>query len=271
MFNTYDLFSMKGKNVLITGGRVMYGLGATMALADAGANLYLASHSVESAREFVEQLSAEKGVKVTAVPFDQGDPASIEAMFQTVIADAGSLDAFIHCSRTIPTSTKNGPTPWDTGDDAIEANVRTNSAATIRMVQLAGQQMVKQHSGSIVVFGSMMGLIGVEKHNYDANPGSAGGAYGLSYGVDKSGLTAWVRHAASYYGQYGVRINSLCPGGLQSYRTDEAFAKQYSKHTQLGRLANQEDVSGLILTLASDAGAYLTGLNIPVDGGYTAI
>ena len=131
MFNTYDLFSMKGKNVLITGGRVMYGLGATMALADAGANLYLASHSVESAREFVEQLSTEKGIKVTAVPFDQGDPASIEAMFQTVIADGGSLDAFIHCSRTIPSSTKNGPTPWDTGDDAIEANVRTNSVATI--------------------------------------------------------------------------------------------------------------------------------------------
>ena len=182
MFNTYDLFSMKGKNVLITGGRVMYGLGATMALADAGANLYLASHSVESAREFVEQLSAEKGIKVTAVPFDQGDPASIDAMFKTVIADGGH-----------------------------------------------------------------------------------------TYAVDKSGLTAWIRHAASYYGQYGVRINSLCPGGLQSYRTDEAFAKQYSKHTQLGRLANQEDVSGLILTLASDAGAYLTGLNIPVDGGYTAL
>ena len=274
MFNTYDLFSMKGKNVLITGGRVMYGLGATMALADAGANLYLASHSVESAREFVEQLSAEKGVKVTAVPFDQGDRASIDAMFQTVIKDAGSLDAFIHCSRTIPTSTKNGPTPWDTGDDAIEANVRTNSAATIRMVQLAGEQMMKQHSGSIVVFGSMMGLIGVEKHNYDVpekDTFGAPGAGGHTYAVDKSGLTAWIRHASSYYGQYGVRINAVCPGGLNSHRTSEDFARQYSKHTQLGRLANQEDVSGLILTLASDAGAYLTGLNIPIDGGYTAL
>jgi len=271
MINTYDLFSMKGKNILITGGRQMYGLGATLALADAGANIYLASHSIESAQEFVDELTAKKGVKVKAVAFDQGDINSIEQMFKTVIEDGGSLDAFIHCSRILPRSNKPASGLISGNDDAMESNVHTNSAASVYMVELAGKQMIKQRSGSIIVFGSMMGLIGVEKHNYDANPGSAGGAYGLSYGVDKSGLTAWVRHAASYYGQYGVRINSLCPGGLQSYRTDEAFAKQYSKHTQLGRLANQEDVSGLILTLASDAGAYLTGLNIPVDGGYTAI
>jgi len=271
MINTYDLFSMKGKNILITGGRQMYGLGATLALADAGANIYLASHSIESAQEFVDELTAKKGVKVKAVAFDQGDINSIEQMFKTVIEDGGSLDAFIHCSRILPRSNKPASGLISGNDDAMESNVHTNSAASVYMVELAGKQMIKQRSGSIIVFGSMMGLIGVEKHNYDANPGGGGGAYSLPYGVDKSGLTAWVRHAASYYGQYGVRVNALCPGGLQSYRTDEAFAKQYSKHTQLGRLANQEDVSGLILTLASDAGAYLTGLNIPVDGGYTAI
>ena len=102
MFNTYDLFSLKGKNVLITGGRQMYGLGATLALADAGANIYLASHSIESAQEFVDELQREKGVKVKAVAFDQGDINSIEQMFQTVIEDGGSLDAFIHCSRILP-------------------------------------------------------------------------------------------------------------------------------------------------------------------------
>ena len=272
--NTFDLFSMKGKNVLITGGRQMYGLGATLALADAGANLYLASHSIESAQSFVDQLREEKGIKVQAVAFDQGDIGSIEQMFKTVIEDGGSLDAFIHCSRIIPRSSlpprPNG-TAWDNADDALEANVHTNSAASIYMLQLAGEQMIKQRSGSIVAFGSMMGLVGVEKHNYDGNPKMAGGAYGHAYSVDKSGLSAWIRHAASYYGQYGVRINAVCPGGLQSDRTNPIFAQEYSKHTQLGRLANQEDVSGLILLLASDAGAYLTGLNIPVDGGYTSI
>ena len=58
--------------------------------------------------------------------------------------------------------------------------------------------------------------------------------FGHIYAVDKSGVSAWVRHAASCYGQYGVRINAVCPGGLQSDRTNPVFAKEYSKHTQLG-------------------------------------
>lgn len=268
--DTFDLFSMKGKNVLITGGRQMYGLGATMALADAGANLYIASHSIDSAQDFVNRLREEKHVQVQTVAFDQNDIGSIERMVQTVVADAGSLDCFVHCSRILPRSNKPGRA-WDAGDDAMEANVHTNSAASLYLLQLVGEQMIRQGRGSIVVFGSMMGLIGVEKHNYDGNPNMVGGAYGHTYSVDKSGLTAWVRHAASYYGQYGVRINAVCPGGLQSERTNPVFAQEYSKHTQVGRLATQDDIKGPILLLASDAGAYLTGLSIPVDGGYTCL
>lgn len=267
--DTFDLFSMKGKNVLITGGRAMYGLGATMALADAGANIYLASHSIESAQDLVDQLSLEKGVKIKAIAFDLDDTASIENLVGTVIQEAGSIDAFVHCSRIIP---KGGTgTAWDQDSIQLEQNVRVNSAASLYLMELVGKQMIRQGKGSIVVFGSMMGLIGVEKHNYDGNPQMTGGAYSHAYAVDKSGLTAWVRHAASYYGQFGVRINAVCPGGLQSDRTNPLFAQTYSLHTQVGRLANQDDIKGPIAFLVSDASAYLTGLSIPVDGGYTSI
>ena len=71
--------------------------------------------------------------------------------------------------------------------------------------------------------------------------------------------------------QYGIRINAVCPGGLQSDRTNPVFAVEYSKHTQLGRLADGDDIKGPILFLASDASKYLTGLSIPVDGGYTCM
>ena len=131
--------------------------------------------------------------------------------------------------------------------------------------------MIKQKSGSIILFGSMMGLVGVEEHNYDGNPDMAAGAFGHIYALDKSGVTAWVRHAASYYGPYGVRINAVCPGGLKSDRTNPLFEQEYSRHTQLGRLACIDDIKGPIAFLASDASAYLTGLSIPVDGGYTCI
>jgi len=267
--NTFDLLSMKGKKVLITGGRAMYGLGATLALADAGADIYLASHSIASAETLVKELEETKKVKVKALAFDLDDIESIERLVKTVIEDAGRIDAFVHCSRIIPSGgTGIG---WDQDPVQLEQNVRVNSAASLYLLKLVGEQMIKQKYGSIVVFGSMMGLIGVEKHNYDGNPGMVPGAYAPAYAVDKSGLTAWVRHAASYYGQYGVRINAVCPGGLQSERTNPVFAEQYAKHTQLGRLANQDDIKGPVLLLASDASAYLTGLSIPVDGGYTCI
>ena len=267
--NTFDLFSMKGKKVLITGGRAMYGLGATMALADAGADIYLASHTIESAQALVDGLRETKNVNVKALPFDLNDPKSIEALVAETIADAGRIDAFVHCSRILPSGGEGRG--WDQDPIQLEQNVRVNSAGSMYLISLVGEQMIRQKSGSIVVFGSMMGLIGVEKHNYDGNPQMGPGSYSPAYAVDKSGLTAWVRHAASYYGQYGVRINAVCPGGLQSERTNPLFAETYSLHTQVGRLAGQDDIKGPILLLASDASAYLTGLSIPVDGGYTCI
>ena len=265
--NTFDLFSLKGKVALITGGRAMYGKGCTMALVDAGAKVYLASHSVESAQAYVQELR-ERGGDVEAVAFDQCNVESIDAMIQKVIEQEGRIDVFIHCSRIIPKGTGVG---WYQDEAQLTEDVNVNTAASLYMLSAVGEQMIKQRSGSIVTFGSMMGLIGIEKHNYDGEPGMGDGAYSHAYSLSKSGLTAWVRHAASYYGQYGVRINAVCPGGLESDRTPPIFKQNYSNHTQLGRLANGNDIKGPVLFLASDASAYLTGLSIPVDGGYTCI
>ncbi|MBQ1317041.1 MAG: SDR family oxidoreductase [Lachnospiraceae bacterium] len=264
---TQELFSLKGKVALITGGRAMYGKGATLALADAGADIYLASHTIESAKEFVEELKREKGVKVEAIAFDQGDIASIENLVQTVIDKAGRIDVFVNCSRILPHG--HGGTGWEEDPEAMDDGVRINTSASLYMNQLVGRQMISQKSGSIITFGSMMGLIGIEENNYGGNPQMAAGAHGHIYSLDKSGVTSWVRHAAAYYGRYGIRVNALCPGGLRSDRTNPVFEKEYSKHTMLGRLADGDDIKGPIALLASDAGKYLTGLSIPVDGGYT--
>ncbi len=265
--NTFDLFSLKGKVALITGGRAMYGKGCTVALADAGAKVYLASHSVEAAQDYVNELRANGG-DVEAIAFNQRDVKSIDAMVREVVEKEGRIDVFVHCSRIIPKGTGIG---WFQDEAQLTDDVNVNSAASLYMTHIVGEQMIKQGSGSIVTFGSMMGLVGVEKHNYDGEPGMGDGAYGHAYALCKSGLTAWVRNAASYYGRYGVRINAVCPGGLESDRTPPIFKKNYSDHTQIGRLANGDDIKGPLLFLASDASAYLTGLSIPVDGGYTCM
>ncbi|MDW7656558.1 MAG: SDR family oxidoreductase [Bacillota bacterium] len=264
--NTLDLFSLKGKTALITGGRVMYGKGCSIAQVDAGARLFLASHSVEAAQEMADELRA-RGGQVTVVPFHQEDPESIRQLVETVIEQAGRIDIFVNASRVIP----KGGVGWFQTAEALEYSVRVNSAGLLYLNKLVGEQMIRQKSGSIINIGSMMGMVGVEKHNYDGEPAMAAGAHGHDYTLNKSGVLAWTRHAASYYGRFGIRVNSLCPGGLKSERTPERFSENYARHTQLGRLANDDDIKGPLLFLASDASAYLTGLSIPVDGGYTCI
>ena len=136
------------------------------------------------------------------------------------------------------------------------------------MNMLVGTNDSPEAAPSLVRFYDGLGR--VEKHNMTVSR-LAEGAHSHDYALNKSGIIAWTRHAASYYGRYGVRVNTLCPGGLASDRTPARFSKNYGKHTQLGRLANEYDIRGPLLFLASDASAYITGVSIPVDGGYTCI
>ena len=80
----------------------------------------------------------------------------------------------------------------------------------------------------------------------------------------------FTRFTASYYGKYNVRCNCISPGGFETKAHDPVFVRRYSERTMLGRMAVGNDIAGAIVFLASDASTYITGANIPVDGGYTA-
>jgi NAD(P)-dependent dehydrogenase (short-subunit alcohol dehydrogenase family) len=90
------------------------------------------------------------------------------------------------------------------------------------------------------------------------------------YFFHKGGMLNFTRFVASYYGDKNVRCNCISPGGLASHRTSERFIERYSDRTFLGRMANDTDLMGSVVFLASDASLYVTGANLPVDGGYTA-
>jgi NAD(P)-dependent dehydrogenase (short-subunit alcohol dehydrogenase family) len=91
------------------------------------------------------------------------------------------------------------------------------------------------------------------------------------YSFDKGGMINFTRFIASYYGSRGIRCNTISPGGLYNESMPERFVEQYGRTTCLGRIANSTDLMGAIVFLASDASAYVTGVNLPVDGGRTAI
>ena len=154
-------------------------------------------------------------------------------------------------------------------DDAkhFEESMRVNATGLFLLTRAIGDVMAEHREGSIINVGSMMGMIGPEPANY-ANTDMHG--WYPDYFFHKGGMINFTRFMASYYGDKGIRCNCLSPGGFQMDSHPEAFVRQYNERTCLGRMANGSDMMGSIVFLASDASRYLTGTNIPVDGGYTA-
>ena len=93
----------------------------------------------------------------------------------------------------------------------------------------------------------------------------------ISYSLIKGGINNLTRQMASYYGKFNIRINSLCPGGIEASNHNSKFIKNYKLRVPLKRLCKESDVASAVLFLSSDASSYITGTNIMVDGGWTAV
>jgi Dehydrogenases with different specificities (related to short-chain alcohol dehydrogenases) len=256
-----DSFYLRGKVALLTGGGGGYGLQCAQALAYAGARTYLAARHSGPLEEVSARLRGE-GCEVSTLSFDQGDDASILALRDEIAAREGRIDVLVNNAVARPM--KMG---FDDTAQAFEESMRVNATGLFLVTRAFGAMMMERGSGSIVNIASMMGMVGVEDRNYD---GTEMSGWYPDYFFHKGGMINFTRFCASYYGRRGVRVNCVSPGGLRSPSHPERFVENYSARTQLGRLANDTDLMGAVVFLASDASAYVTGINLPVDGGYTA-
>jgi len=146
-------------------------------------------------------------------------------------------------------------------------SMRVNATGLFTITRAFGDVMAEHGSGSIINIGSIQGMIGPDPTIYRGT--SMSGWY-PDYFFHKGAIINFTRFIASYYGAKGVRCNCLSPGGFRTDDHPEPFVRQYSDRTFLGRLANSTDLMGAVVFLASDASLYITGTNLPVDGGYTA-
>ena len=255
-----DSFSLRDKVALVTGGAGLFGRQIVEAVAEAGAETYVASRNLEA----LEKVAAEhraKGETVTALQYDQGDEASILALRDEIVKRSGRIDVLVNNSVARPM--KKG---WDDDAAMFEHSMHINATGIFLITRAMGEPMIEQQSGSIINISSMMGVVGVEHHNYR---GTSMSGWSPDYFFHKGGMINFTRFCASYFGRFNVRVNCISPGGLFNNQP-EPFVTQYSERTQLGRMANDTDLKGVIVFLASDASLYVTGVNIPVDGGYTA-
>jgi len=259
--NILQSFSLDGKVALLTGGAGGYGLQCSRALAEAGAKTYMASRNVENLKKTAEKLN-QNGGHVSVLPFDQGNEKSILALRDQVVEREGRIDVLVN--NAVARTVKKG---WEADAANFDESMRVNATGLFLLTRAVGEVMIPQKSGSIINIGSMMGMVGVENHNYEGTDMSG---WAADYFFHKGGMINFTRHCGSYFGRYGIRVNCVSPGGLYSENLPERFIANYSQRTQLGRLANETDLMGCIVFLAADASLYITGVNIPLDGGYTA-
>lgn len=254
-----DTFSLDGRIALVTGGAGLYGRQIVRALAEAGARTYIASRNLQA----LEELAAEhrdNGHDMRALQYDQGDESSILALRDAIREDSGRLDVLVNNAVARPVT--DG---YFSDAEDIDRSMHVNGTGLILLTRTLGE--IISDGGSIINIGSMMGLVGLEPLNYR---GTDMEGWYPDYFFHKGGMANLTRFLASYYGPREIRVNCVHPGGLEVPEHPDAFVENYSERTCLGRMANDTDLMGIIVFLASDSSAYLTGTNIPVDGGYTA-
>ena len=260
--NVIDTFRLNGRTAIVTGGAGRYGKQIVEALGEAGATVFIASRNLEHCQEQAA-IFAEQGLDVRALPLNLEQRESIDKLVADVLEQTGRVDVLVNNAVT-----RSACSGWLQELENYDRSLHVNASATFYITAVVAEQMKKAKAGSIINIGSFMGLVGPEFANY------AGTDMGKNpspiYFYEKGGMVNVTRWVASVLGPYNIRVNAIHPGGLMEPTLPERFVRQYSERTQLGRMASQTDLKGIIVFLASDASSYLTGTNIPVDGGMTA-
>ena len=148
-----------------------------------------------------------------------------------------------------------------------QQNVDMQLNGTILMCQRVAIRMIQRHHGNVINFGSIYGLVGPDFSVYE---GLGGMTMPAAYAAIKGGISNFTRYLASYLGPHGIRVNTLCPGGVKDHQP-EAFVAAYEGKVPMRRMASVEDIIGPLLFLVSDWSNYVTGMNLAADGGWTAI
>ena len=268
--NTLELFSLKNKVAIVTGALGLIGKNHCSALSEAGANVVVCDLDENKCKEFAFSLST----KSIGVGVDITNKSSIENLRDKTLNEFGKIDILIN-NAAINDMFENPQAaaeqsmfenyPLDMWQKSLDVNV----TGTFLCSQIIGNEMAKGGKGSIINVASTYGLVGPDQSIYKKPDDTQSFYKSPAYPATKGAIVNFTRFLATYWGNKGVRINTLTPGGVENNQ-DEYFVNNYSAKTPLGRMAFPTDYKGAIIFLSSDASSYMTGANLIVDGGWTA-
>jgi len=258
--NVKDLLSLKGKIILVTGGAGNYGKCIVEGMAEADGTVITASRNLEANNAFVNALK-ERGLNVHAMQLDQGDAVSIRELKAAIEKQFGALHVFVNNAVARPMATYDAPM------EHFAESMRVNATGMVDLMREVTELMIRSGGGSIINIASMMGMFGPDLSNYEGTTMTQSPP--PDYYFHNAGLINLTRYWARMMRGKNVRVNCVSPGGLFNNQP-ERFLENYTKKVPLGRMANPDDIKGLMVLLASEAGAYINGENILMDGGLNA-
>ncbi len=260
-----DRFSLRNKVAVVTGATGTFGGEFCRAFAEHGADLVLAVRQEDKGQAFAKQLQEQYGVQTKVITWDATDVESIKRLAEQAQAWKGHVDV-VMCNAGGNSNT-SAHHFFDRSDFDIRRTVETNLLSVLYCCREFGRIMKEQRSGAIINIASIAGVIGRDRRMYQR----AGGGFEnlIDYAASKGGIISATRDMAAVLAPYGVRVNSISPGGFDNGCT-EIFKKLYGEDTPLGRMGKGgQELGGAALFLASEASSYVTGQNLVVDGGFT--
>jgi NAD(P)-dependent dehydrogenase (short-subunit alcohol dehydrogenase family) len=256
--NVFDRFSLEGKTAIVTGASSGLGVTFALALAQAGADIALGARRVELLDETRGKVEA-LGRRCVAVPTDVADPAACEALVAAAREQLGDVHVLVNNAGIARVA------PAHKDDPAEFARVlQVNLTGSYQMAQAFGRACIAAgHGGSVVNISSVLGMVSTD-------------APQAAYSASKAGLLGITRDLSMQWThRRGIRVNALVAGLIESdmtaaIQTDEAAQAAALASIPMRRLGNADELIGALLLLASDAGSYITGSFLTVDGGWTA-
>ena len=248
-----SLFNFSGKTVLVTGASGGIGAGIARRFAEAGANIALHYRNGKAEAEALAAELAGTGILAVAFQADLTDEASVSALFTGAVDHFGGLDTLINNAGIFPNSSIEGMSY-----EAWKTMMAVNTDSVFLCTREAVVAM-KNVGGSIINIASISGM--------NAGPDHA------HYNASKAALISFTQSAAQEFGPLGIRVNTVSPGLIERDGIEEAWPEgvaRWQTKAPLARMGTPGDVADACLFLASPAAAFITGINLPVEGGVMA-
>jgi NAD(P)-dependent dehydrogenase (short-subunit alcohol dehydrogenase family) len=256
------LFDLTDRVALVTGGGTHLGRAMAEGLAAQGARTYVGGRR----RELIEETASiirDQGHWCQAVQMDITDPVRVEEVLGDIATESGPIDIAV-CNAGA-----NGESafPPQTDLDAVRATWESHLLGTVTTANAAARYMIPRGSGSIITVSSVHGSLAADPRLYEGLGLQKRSS--LAYQTSKAAIIGLTRNLAAEFGRLGVRVNCISPGHVPKDSASPEYVRRLVDHNALGIKGVPDDMKGAVVLLASDAGRFITGHNLVVDGGWS--